>query len=284
MVLLKNLWPLALSLVLVLLVLALLLRLLESWMTFYPGGTLEANPADYGLAHENMLFDCADGGTIHGWYFPPADQEAPVLIIFHGNAGNISHRLDWIAPLVNSGTGALLFDYRGYGKSRGASPSEKTFRQDAETVYEHLKLSRGLETKRLIPFGRSLGSYPAAWLAAHHPVGGLILEGAFGSGKQMARQMFGFLPAHLVMKNRWEVAGNLARAGAPALIVHGTADNVVPFILGAGLAKTERQAATEWWPVQGGSHLDLHLVLGEKYYQRLREFARSAASRGGRKP
>ena len=281
MELLKSILVGSFSLVVVLLVLALLVRLLESRLTFYPSAGLDEHPEDYKLAYEEILLEPAGGGTVHGWYFPAAEENAPVLVVFHGNAGNISHRLFWLAPFVQHGCGALLFDYRGYGNSRGR-PSEKGFQQEATTLWDYLVESRGLAARRLVLFGRSLGSAPAAYLAAERPVGGLILEGAFGCGADMARQIFGFLPMHLFSKNRWEIAGALARVRVPTLIIHGTADEVVPFELGERLAETKGPSSLEWWPVAGGGHMDLHQSLGAGYYDRIEKFAHTAAGGGSR--
>ncbi len=277
---LKSLWVGPLSLLVVLLVVTLLIRLLENLLTFYPTAELEEHPDSYHLAYEEVLLKPAGGGTLHGWYFPAAEENAPVLVIFHGNAGNISHRLEWLAPFVQHGIGALLFDYRGYGNSLGR-PSEKSFQEDATAVWDYLVETRGLSVRRLVLFGRSLGSAPAVYLASRRQVGGLILEGAFCRGKDMARQVFGFLPMHLFMKNRWEVAGALSGVRVPALIIHGTADEVVPFELGERLAETKGPTSLEWWPIPGGGHLDLHMLLGKRYYERIEEFARASAGGKG---
>ncbi len=272
---LKSLWVGPLSLLVVLLILALLIRLLENRLTFYPTAELEELPESYHLAYEEVLLKPAGGGTVHGWYFPAAEENAPVLVVFHGNAGNISHRLYWLAPFVRRGNGALLFDYRGYGSSVG-KPSEKSFQEEAIAVWDYLVGTRGLAAQRLVLFGRSLGSVPAAYLAAERTVGGLILEGAFRRGADMVQQIFGFLPLHWFMKNRWEVAEALSRTRVPTLIIHGTADEVVPFKLGEKLAETKGPTRLDWWPVAGGRHLDLHFLLGESYYERVDKFARAA--------
>ncbi|MBN2290479.1 MAG: alpha/beta hydrolase [Candidatus Glassbacteria bacterium] len=272
---LKSLWVGSVSMLVVLLVVALLIRLLENRLTFFPSAVLEAHPDSYGLSYREMLLEPAGGGTVHGWYFPPARADAPVLVVFHGNAGNISHRLDWIAPFVRRGLGALLFDYRGYGLSQGR-PSEKSLQEDALAVWDYLTGSAALPARRLVLFGRSLGSAPACYLAVQRQVGGLILEGAFCRGSEMARRIFGFLPVHLVMKNRWEVAGMLSGVRVPTLIIHGTADEVVPFEFGKRLAQTKGPPRLEWWQVSGGGHLDLHFLLGESYYGRVERFAGEA--------
>ena len=182
MVLVKNIFLGIFSVAAVLLVLAVLVRLLENWITFHPWRELELRPENYGLSAEQTRIRSGRGDTIHGWYFKPARADAQVIVFFHGNAGNISHRLDLLAPFVRRGLGVLLFDYRGFGLSTG-KPSEKAFQQDALAVWDYLTRVKGIATEQLVAFGRSLGGAPATYLAAERKVGRLVLEGSFTSGR-----------------------------------------------------------------------------------------------------
>jgi len=276
---LKTLATGAFSLVIVVLVLLLIVRLLENRLTFYPQRDYDCRPEDFGLSYEEITLRPSGDATIYGWYFKPRAEEGCVLVIFHGNAGNISHRLQWLAPFIWRGLGAVLFDYRGYGHSTG-SPSEKAFQQDALALWDFLVDKKGLAPENIVSFGRSLGGAPAAFLASERRVGCLILEGAFTHGRDMARKIFGFLPVHLVMKNHWDVVSRLAKVESPVMILHGTMDEIVPFSLGEKLAEGCSGKEVLWWPVQGGGHLDLHIILGETYYERIAEFVRTAGSRG----
>lgn len=275
MVLFKSLSLGFLSVAFVLAALALLVRLLENRLTFYPWREFESLPEDYGLEYEEIRLSPTPGDTIYGWYFRPRLLDAPILLVCHGNAGNISHRLEWLAPFIAQGLGAVLFDYRGYGLSSG-KPGETAFREDALAVWEFLTRQKGIAPRNITVFGRSLGGAPATWLTAGRGAGHLVLEGVFGHGKEMAAKIFGFLPVHLVMKNRWEVAESLKQVRAPVLIIHGTRDEVVPFRLGERLARRSDPLRVTFWPVEGGGHLDLHRVLGEEYYQRILKFIQGA--------
>jgi uncharacterized protein len=277
--LIKICWTGALSLSAILVLTFLVLRLIEQRLTFYPVRDFESMPENFGLRHEEVLLGPGPEGSIHGWFFAPRSETDPVLLVFNGNAGNISHRLDWLAPFVRRGLGALLFDYRGYGLS-GGQPGERAFQEDALAVWDFLTTEKGFAPGRIVLAGWSLGGAPAAYLASVRPVGGLILEGTFTRGRVMARQIFGPLPVYLAMKNRWEVAGRLSSVRAPILVIHGTRDSVVPFSEGLELVRTAGRAV-EWWPVQGGDHLDLHCLLGEKYYDRIERFARGCLPSGG---
>ena len=275
MVLLKSLSIGLLSVAFVLAALALLVRLLENRLTFYPWREFESLPEDFGLEYEEIRLCPAAGDTIHGWYFRPRETDSPVLLLCHGNAGNISHRLEWLAPFVEAGLGAVLFDYRGYGLSSG-KPGEIAFREDALAVWDFLTRQKGIPPRDLVVIGRSLGGAPASWLAGERESRCLVLEGVFGQGKEMAAKLFGFLPVHLVMRNRWALAEYLKRVRVPVLIIHGTRDEVVPFRLGERLAAQCDPSRVAFWPVEGGGHLDLHQLLGEEYYRRILKFIRGA--------
>ena len=260
----------------VMLVLALLVRLMENSITFHPTGNLELNPADYGLDYREIRLTPGERGvTLHGWYFAPADGKAPVLLVCHGNAGNISHRLEWLVPFLRRGWGALLFDYRGYGLSTG-KPTERGLYKDAETAYEFLAGTEGLEPRRIVIFGRSLGGAVGTWLAARKQCGRLVLEGTFTSGAAISRRIFGFIPLHLATRYRWNTARELEAVKAPVLILHGTSDSVVPFELGQDLVEIKPAGRKlEFVRVDGGDHLNLHLILGTGYYDTVERFVLS---------
>lgn len=273
MVLPKSILLAAGSIGVVLLALAILVRLLENSITFHPTSRLELTPDDYGLDYREIRLElAAEHITLHGWRFEPTGAELPVLLVCHGNAGNISHRLEWLVPMLKRGWGAVLFDYRGYGLSSG-KPSEQGLYHDCEAVYNYLTDELEIAPGRIVVFGRSLGGAPAAWLAARKPVGRLVLEGSFPSAAAMARRLFGFLPLHYAGRYRWPVAQNLRRVGAPVLVIHGTQDSVVPYALGEKLAAsaTAGQNVT-FRRVEGGDHLNLHHIMGQNYYDEIERF------------
>ena len=105
-----------------------------------------------------------DGETLHAWWVPAAGARGTVLM-FHGNAGNISHRLDYLLMFNRLGYAALIVDYRGYGKSTG-SPSEEGTYRDALAAWRHLTEGRGIRPADIVIFGESLGAAVASWLAA----------------------------------------------------------------------------------------------------------------------
>jgi uncharacterized protein len=257
----------------VLLGLAILVRLLENSITFHPTSRLEITPDDYGLDYREIRVELAEENLrLHGWQFDPVSEKHPVLLICHGNAGNISHRLEWLVPMLKRGWGAVLFDYRGYGLS-GGKPSEQGLYNDSEAMYDYLTGEMEIAPERIVLFGRSLGGAPAAWLAGRKPVGRLVLEGTFTNTAAMARRLFGFLPLHYAGRYSWPVAKHLGLVSSPVLIIHGTNDSVVPFELGKQLAETaDKGQDVTFRSVEGGDHLNLHHVIGQGYYDEIERF------------
>jgi hypothetical protein len=217
--------------------LALVLYLLQGRMVFLPhlpGRALDATPEAIGLDYEDAVIETADGERLHGW-FVPADAARGTLLFFHGNAGNISHRLDSLAIFNRLGLDVLMVDYRGYGQSSG-EPSEAGTYRDARAAWDWLA-ARGVPPDRIVVFGRSLGGAVGAWLAGQADVSpaGLIVESSFTSGADMARRLYPWLPARLITRLKYPVRDHLAAATSPVLVIHSRDDEIIPFDMGRAL-------------------------------------------------
>jgi fermentation-respiration switch protein FrsA (DUF1100 family) len=236
-------------------VLGLLLYLFQGSMVFLanlPGRALDATPADAGLDYEDVNFDTADGERLHGWYVPafvpaPAGQARGVLLFFHGNAGNISHRLDSIAIFNRLGLDVLIIDYRGYGRSTGKPTEAGTYR-DAQAAWDYLRQARGVAPGRIVVFGRSLGGAVGAWLASQSPAGetpaAVIIESSFSSGEDMARRLYPIFPARLLTRLKYPVADYAARLRCPVLVVHSRDDEIIPYAMGRAIFEAAPQPKT----------------------------------------
>lgn len=217
--------------------LALMLYLLQERMVFLPhlpGRALDATPQAIGLDYEDFFIDTADGERLHGWWVPAADARG-ALLFFHGNAGNISHRLDSIAIFNRLGLDVLIVDYRGYGQSTG-NPSEAGTYRDARAAWDWL-LARSVAPERIVVFGRSLGGAVGAWLAAQADVrpAGLIVESCFTSGADMARRLYPWLPARWITRLKYPVRDYVAAAESPLMVIHSRDDEIIPFDMGRAL-------------------------------------------------
>lgn len=207
------------------------------YLPHQPSRAVTATPADIGLAFEPVTLEATDGIRIDGWFVPalshpearPEDRHGRgVVAFFHGNAGNIGHRLGVLDFLHDLGLATLIIDYRGYGES-GGTPSEAGTYRDAEAVWAHLVEERGIAPERIVIFGRSLGSAVAAHLAARHRPGALVLESPFTSVPELAAGIYPYLPVQWISRFRYPTAAYAARTRCPVLVIHSPDDEVVPF-------------------------------------------------------
>jgi len=180
---------------------------------------------------EDVFLRAADGARLHAWHL----KGEPLVVYFGGNAEEVSWMVAEAAANA-PGTGWLLIDYRGYGASEGASPSEKTVYEDAEGAWDYLR-SRGIDPANVFIYGHSLGAAIAIELALHHPeAGGLIAESGFTSIADMAklRPQYALLPTRL-LNQQFDSIGKVSALQLPVLYIHGTADEVVPYRMGEEL-------------------------------------------------
>lgn len=163
----------------------------------------------------------------------PADPGRGLLLFFHGNAGNISHRLESIEIFHRLGLSVLIVDYRGYGRS-GGQPSENGTYRDAAAVWRFSIEDLGRSPQEIVVFGRSLGAAVAARLAdtAPQPPAALIVESAFTSAPDMAQRAYPFLPARWLTGFEYATRDYVAGADCPVMVVHSEHDEIIPFDLG----------------------------------------------------
>jgi len=191
-----------------------------------PGRALTLTPADAGLDYEDLSIETADGVSLHGWFIPGPSQR--VLLFFHGNAGNISHRLESIRQFHQLGLSVLIVDYRGYGQSGGRTTEAGLYR-DAEAAWDYLIKTRGLRPEQIVVFGRSLGASVAAHLAARQRPLGLIVESSFTSVPDIAQELYPWLPARWLSRLRHATADYIRNVHCPVLVVHSRDDEIIPF-------------------------------------------------------
>jgi len=244
---------------------------------YFPTRALDGGtPASIGLAYEEVRLRTSDGVRLHAW-FVPGGRERPTLLFLHGNAGNISHRLEKLAILHELGGAVLLLDYRGYGLSEGAPDEAGTYR-DGDAAYDWL-IQRGIQPTSLVVYGESLGGGVATDLAARRAVGGLILESTPTNMPDVARAHYPLLPAALLLSVRYDSLAKIASVDAPLLILHSTEDEIVPFEMAERLFRAARPPK-RLVQLRGG-HNDNFLVATDAYTSALRAFLRACGSVGG---
>jgi len=220
-----------------------------------------------------MVTDCyfktTDGLTLHGW-FVPTDASDNMLVWLHGNAGNITHRLDNLKILQEYHFSIFIFDYRGYGKSEG-KPSENGLYIDAESAYDFLVQTKKFSPENIVLFGRSLGGSVAVELALRRKSAGLILESSFTSMAAIARQVAPFLPTTKILKMKFNTLNKIPKINVPVLIIHGEQDELIPFSHGQKLYEAANQPKF-FYPVANAGHNDLYLIGGQTYFERVAHF------------
>ncbi len=263
--------------------LSLMLYLLQGKMVFLsdlPGRSLTASPGDIGFEYEDVYLATSDDERLHGWYVPAASSKG-VVLFFHGNAGNISHRLDSIGIFHQLGLDTLIIDYRGYGQSTGKTTEQGTY-LDAQAAWSYLVNERGIPANRIIVFGRSLGGAIGTWLGAQHTPAAVIIESSFTSGVDMARRLYPFLPVRLITRLRYPVAQYASRLECPVLVVHSRNDEIIPFAMGQSIfaAVKQRKSFLEL----RGDHNNGFFISRREYIAGLADFIESVLGPGDPPP
>lgn len=212
----------------------------QTSLVYFPDMAREINvtPKIYDLAFESVDIPTEDGETLHGWWVPA--RGPGTVLLFHGNAGNISHRLDYLRMFNQLDHSVLIVDYRGFGRSTG-SPSEEGTYRDASAAWRWLTQTRKLRPQDIVIAGESLGGAVASWLAAQHPPRALMLMSTFTSVPDLGAQIYPWLPVRLISRYSYDSVANLRKIRAPVLIAHSRDDEIVPFTHGKALF----EAATE---------------------------------------
>jgi fermentation-respiration switch protein FrsA (DUF1100 family) len=255
---------------------------LKNTLTFHPNPYVHLTPAEYGLPYEEVWFGGTDGRRLHGWYVPSQGgvvEEAAVLFIwFHGNAGNIAHRLAQLQLLhARVGGSHFLFDYRGYGKSQGR-PTVSGLIQDGYDAMTIARLRGWTVGKAVVYFGESLGCAVLLALAVEQPPDRVILSAPFASLRAMGQ--IRLPPLAFLVENDFNNARLVTQLRAPLLVIHGTDDRTVPFRQGQELYALAPHPKL-FYPVIGGGHTNLHEIGGESYLQLLRDFVFSTPENSG---
>ncbi|MDN5935931.1 MAG: alpha/beta hydrolase [Nitrosospira sp.] len=249
---------------------ALALFFAQSSLIYYPeiGRNIIAAPDYVGLAYESVEISTADGETLHGWFVPAPAAHGTVLF-FHGNAGNISHRMEYLLMFHRLGYNTFIFDYRGYGQSSG-SPSESGTYTDAQAAWDYLTQTKNIPPGRIVLFGESLGGAVAAWLAARETPASLVLASAFTSVPDMAAKIYPFLPVRLLARFDYNTIEYLQSVTRPVFIAHSPQDEIVPFAHGRALYEAASEPK-QFLELQGG-HNSGFIFMQEDWIKALGEF------------
>ncbi len=269
------LWSILISLAIAYAVLVALVFLFQSRLVYFPetGRSFAVTPRASGLDFETHEIRTEDGERLHAWRVPAHGARGTVMIL-HGNAGNMSHRLEYLVMFHRLGYATLIIDYRGYGQSSG-SPSEKGTYRDAEAAWLWLT-SRGTRPTEIVILGESLGGAVAAWLAARVTPRALVLASTFTSLPDLGAQAYPFLPVRLLSRFSYDTLGALQRVEAPVLIAHSRDDEIVSYSHGKALFAAAREPK-QLLEMRGG-HNDGFIFVREEWIAQLRAFLERAAA------
>ncbi|MCW8934325.1 MAG: alpha/beta hydrolase [Gammaproteobacteria bacterium] len=244
---------------------------MQKSLIFYPnmpGRNLISTPENIGLTYQNVELLTEDNIKIHGWFIPNKNAKG-TLLFFHGNAGNISHRLDSIALFHELELNVFIIDYRGYGRSEGKTTEKGTYK-DAEAAWHYLVHTRGINAKQIIIFGRSLGASIASWLASQHTPAALIIESGFTSVPSMGQRFYPFLPIRWLTYFKYDSKKYVKNILCPVMVAHSKHDEIIPYDEGREIFEAAPEPKS-FLEMQGG-HNDGFIVSGAAYVSGFKSF------------
>ena len=244
---------------------------MQANLIYFPnlaGRELVSTPKNIGLDFQDVEFVTEDDIKLHGWFIPSEDAEKTILF-FHGNAGNISHRLESIDIFNRLGLNVFIIDYRGYGQSEGKITEKGSYR-DAEAAWQYLVDTRGVEESQIIVFGRSLGASIAAWLAGKHAPSALIIESGFTSVPSMGQRLYPFLPVRWLAHFKYDTKQYVKSVTCPVLVAHSKDDVIITYDEGRKIFDAANNP--KHFLQIYGVHNVVFLVSGSGYINGLRDF------------
>jgi uncharacterized protein len=265
----------------------LLLYKFQNRVLFVPTQTIEDTPANYGLTYKEIWLPIGDQGDssaprvrsiskdrINAWWIPASSKTVPTVLYCHGNGHNVGEVSALASRFHKMGLSVFAFDYRGYGKSEGAFPSETAVYADAERAWDYLVKDQKIPPQKIVIYGHSLGGAIAINLATHHPdAGGLIVQSSFSNALEMAKRNWwtAIFPVDALLNQRFESLRKVSQLQVPVLYLHGTADRLIPFEMSQRLfAGTRSSKQIKLFP--GAGHNDLPEVGGAVYTQTVKDF------------
>ena len=179
---------------------------------------------------ENVRIKTSDNIELLGWYHEKNLKDFKTLIFFHGNAGSLENRIHKLNHFRDMNINFLIIAWRGFSGNNG-NPSEQGLYEDGKSAIDWL-IKKGVSEKNLILYGESLGTGVATHLAQNKNFAGVILETPFTSMIDAAKKFYPYIPVKLLLKDKFENYKKIKNINLPILIMHGEADQLVPFSMG----------------------------------------------------
>jgi fermentation-respiration switch protein FrsA (DUF1100 family) len=237
-------------------------------LAFHPDNSDVISTKFLPIGVEERTIETEDKVLIRNLYLP-TDGSNKIVIYFHGNAGNIYHRIPSLMLLQKAGVNVLGVSYRGYGRSEG-SPSEEGIYLDGKAAFSYVRDELGFAEENIVVIGRSIGTTVAINMTQNRDIGGLILVSPLTSGKAQASAGTLSLLSSLA-GNAFNNLSKIENIRAPVLVIHGTKDRVIPYSMGRELFNAIN-SPKEFVAINGAGHNDLQGVFAESYWLAIYRF------------
>jgi fermentation-respiration switch protein FrsA (DUF1100 family) len=236
-------------------VLVVVLFFAQRSLLYHPDSSTP-EPGQYGLYQmEALRLPTDDGVELYAWWQLPQQAGNPVLVYFHGNAGNLGFRADKVRPYVEAGFGVLIITWR-YNAGSGGKPSEAALITDGQTALNFVR-EAGIADGKVVLYGESLGSGVAVALAAENPVGAVILEAPYTNVPDVAQHHYWYVPAKWLVRDRFDSGARIEQVSAPIMVIHGERDRIIPVKFGRLLYEVAPEPKEAHF-LANGRHVDLY--------------------------
>lgn len=235
--------------------LVIIVYFMQRSLQYFPSADMGDPQLPKRLNMQVVTIKTEDGLDIVSWFAPPKEKNGKIIVLFHGNGGNISHRDIKAAKFTGEGYGVFLCGYRGYGKNPG-NPTETGLYRDARAAVKWLE-KQGYNIGQMVFYGESLGSGVAVQMATEFQPKHIILEAPFSSALSVAKRHYFYLPVDIMMKDRYDSLSKIGKVKASLLIFHGVYDGVIPISEGRKLFEAANHPK-EFIAIENAGHNNLY--------------------------
>ena len=232
---------------------------------FKASNDIVSTPDEVGLAYEEVWLTTQDDIKLHAWLVA-GEPNKPIVVFFHGNAANISYRVDILRYFNEMGFSVFIFDYRGFGKSDGQATSEEDLYIDSRSALNYLK-SRGWSASQMIYYGRSMGAAASLQMGLEFPPAVVVMEAPFTSMSEIAWHTAPITYALIgwwSIRARFDNINKIEKLTTPVVFFQGDKDHIVPVDMAQRLYERANEPKAFYLIPEGG-HSNLYQVGGEKY-------------------
>ena len=188
---------------------------------------------------EKVKITTSDNIKLLGWFHKKDLKNFKTIVYFHGNAGKLENRIYKLNYFKEMDVNFLIIAWRGFSGNNG-KPTEKGLYEDGKSAITWLK-NLGLFEEDIIIYGESLGTGIATELAQNNKFAGLILETPFTSMTEAAKNFYPYIPVGLLLKDKYKNDKKISNINIPLLVMHGEADQIVPFWMGKKIYEMANQ-------------------------------------------